>query len=288
MRFRTLGITAVALAAMGCTTWAHRSSQADREAWSVRCPCTRLPGGVGAASRYTNQALTAADRAHLEGLAHQAMASVVYVRTIVTQRQDSDDASEPVRSTSTRYGGTGIVVSATGAILTTEHVVRNARRVAVVLPDGTERVVNRIVADPRLDLAVLFVDERNLRPLALSAGGIVEGSPVVAVAGPSPRRGHGHRVGVITTTSLSLQGDLDPTGNRDYRNLIETTAPLEPGYSGGPLISADGRLLGINVAASGSAGTDRARGYTIPITSQTHLAVAWLISKAFDNGGDGK
>ena len=84
-------------------------------------------------------------------------------------------------------------------------------------------------------------------------------------------------MGVVTRGRRSLQRELDPTGRRDYGDLVETTVKLEPGFSGGPLLDLKGRLVGLNVAVTGSPGTDRQRGYTIPFDNPMHEAIGQLV-----------
>ena len=93
-----------------------------------------------------------------------------------------------------------------------------------------------------------------------------------------PAGGTRQRPGVVTRASASMQEELDPTGQRDYRRLIESTAELAPGFSGGPLLNAAGRLVGLNVAVSGAPG-DR-RGYAIPFDARMGEVVARLARAA--------
>lgn len=89
------------------------------------------------------------------------------------------------------------------------------------------------------------------------------------------------RTGVVTDTSASLQNELDPTQQRCYGRLIENTAQIEPGFSGGPLIDAAGRLIGLNVAVSGS--REGRRAYAIQLSQSVHQVVARLADQALEN-----
>ena len=90
------------------------------------------------------------------------------------------------------------------------------------------------------------------------------------------------RFGVVTDATVSLQARIDPTGARRYDRLIETTVPLEPGYSGGPLIDAGGRLVGLNVAVAGETRSADCRGYAVPFNAETRHAIAELAASITD------
>ena len=137
--------------------------------------------------------------------------------------------------------GSGVVV-APGRILTSAHVLRG-EEVAVTLRG--EVLHGRVAGyDPDLDLAVIAAETGDVPPVrwepeTLDAIGL--GTPVLALADPGAR---GLRVtaGFVSATGRSFRG---PRGRR-VRGLIEHTAPLPRGSSGGPVVDLDGRLLGLN------------------------------------------
>lgn len=136
-------------------------------------------------------------------------------------------------------GGSGVVV-AEGRVLTAAHNLRG-ERTGVVFADGRRERAELIGVDRDIDLAVVGVDTGAVAPIEAAAdvGGI--GSLVVALARPG---GRALRVthGFVSTDQREVRG---PRGRRIP--AVEHTAPLPRGSSGGPLLDADGRLVGINV-----------------------------------------
>jgi serine protease Do len=138
--------------------------------------------------------------------------------------------------------GSGVVV-AEGRVLTNAHVLRGAE-VAARRSDG-EVVHGRVAGvDPDLDVAVVAMDTGGAPPVAWDPAALEElraGSPVFALADPGGR-GLRTTFGLVTATGRSFRG---PRGRR-IGGSIEHSAPLPRGSSGGPLVDAGGRLLGIN------------------------------------------
>jgi serine protease Do len=136
--------------------------------------------------------------------------------------------------------GSGIVVGS-GLVLTAAH--RAGDQVTVTFADGREETGEPVAADPDLDLAVVAVDTGDVDPpeWASPDAGTV-GAPVVALGNPG---GRGLRVtlGFIAAADRSFRGSR----GRRITGALEHTAPLPRGSAGGPLLDADGRLLGVNL-----------------------------------------
>jgi serine protease Do len=134
--------------------------------------------------------------------------------------------------------GSGVVV-APGQVLTVAHVLRGDE-VAVAI--GGEVVEGRLLgADPDLNVAVLAADTGDVEPVAWADASPEPGTPVFALANPGGR-GLRTTFGLVSATGRGFRG---PRGRR-VNGSIEHTAPLPRGSSGGPLVDADGRLLGLN------------------------------------------
>jgi serine protease Do len=135
--------------------------------------------------------------------------------------------------------GSGVVIGEQ-RVLTNAHVLRGDE---VAVARGGEVVHGRVAgADPDLDIAIVAADTGGVAPVAWEPGReVAPGLPVFALADPG---GRGLRVsfGVVTATGRSFRG---PRGRR-IGGSIEHSAPLPRGSSGGPLVDAEGRLLGIN------------------------------------------
>src|ERR1700737_2878967 len=137
--------------------------------------------------------------------------------------------------------GSGVVI-APGRVLTNAHNLRHDE-VTVTFADGS-RASGRVAgADPDIDIAVVDVDTGEVAPIEWSAGEeeLGLGRAVLALANPG---GRGLRVTPGFVSSVA-RGFRRPRGRR-IAGAIEHTAPLPRGSSGGPLVDADGRLLGIN------------------------------------------
>jgi serine protease Do len=168
--------------------------------------------------------------------------------------------------------GSGVVVDAGGFIVTNAHVVSNARRVQVVLPDrsGTRSGLrppasqkNRtldatIVGVAReLDLALLKVDDDELIPLPIGKYDAVrQGELVFAFGSPEGLAGS---VSMGIVSAVARQPDLD-----NPLVYIQTDAPLNHGNSGGPLVNLNGELIGINTSNFSESGTSQGVGLAIP------------------------
>ncbi len=143
-------------------------------------------------------------------------------------------------------GGSGVVVEP-GKVLTNAHNL-HGDELQVFFTDGREATGTVLAADGDGDLAVVAVETGDAPPIAWGDGSALGiGSPVVALGNPA---GNGLRVtfGFVSGVGRAFRG---PRGRR-VAGAVEHTAPLLPGSSGGPIVDAEGRLLGINTNRLGS------------------------------------
>jgi len=281
MRFAALFCACAVLLAAGCTAGEQcRTQLTAKQEWEALCrrmPQRRMPG---TADEPHLSSLSRDEEAVLRRAADGAVDSVVQVRTIRRSAGGNRDDFSEARKASSESGGTGVVISADGLILTNEHVVRDAEQVSVLFHGGGEYAVEAIAVHPQLDIAVLRIEQTELQPHIPNLERATTRTVVVAISGAFDRPGDCYRTGVVTHEVRSLQRELDPAGRRDYRGLVESTAKLEPGFSGGPLLDATGHLVGLNVAVAGPAGTDRCRGYAIPFDERMLKAIEQLVTEA--------
>jgi len=143
--------------------------------------------------------------------------------------------------------GTGVVINEDGTILTNLHVVGGLERLTVVFADGTESPAELVSADPDQDLAVIRALNLpdDLMPATLrSTRDLRQGDRVAAVGFPFGI-GPSLSAGVVSGLGREYRG---PEGERILTNLIQFDAAVNPGNSGGPLITMDGHVVGIVTA----------------------------------------
>jgi S1-C subfamily serine protease len=173
--------------------------------------------------------------------------------------------------------GTGIVLTANGEVLTNNHVIRGATTIRVVDP-STGRSYRASVAgyDVADDVALLRLrNASGLQTVRLGDSATVRRGDSVTAVGNANGAGGPPAVATGTVTGLgrSLTVGDDRGGAERLTGLIRTSAALQPGDSGGPLLDAEGRVIGIDTAASvGLADASGGEGFAIPINRAMSIA----------------
>ena len=194
-------------------------------------------------------------------------------------------------STSTQYmsffgqvyeqegSGSGIIISSDGYIVTNNHVIENAKSIAVTLNTGEEYSATLVGTDAKTDLAVLKISANDLTVASLGDSSVCNaGELAVAIGNPLGQELAGTvTVGVISAVNRSIQAD-------DGTNmvLLQTDAAINPGNSGGALVNGYGEVIGINTMKFSGNGVEGI-GFAIPVNTAKPI-IADLISNGYVKG----
>jgi S1-C subfamily serine protease len=157
--------------------------------------------------------------------------------------------------------GSGVMVDASGLVVTNNHVIEGADQVKVSLADKREYEAEIVLKDSRTDLAVLRLKGTNKEKFATldfaNSDQLLVGDVVLAIGNP---------FGVGQTVTHGIISALARTqvGITDYQFFIQTDAAINPGNSGGALVDMTGRLAGINTAIFSRSGGSQGIGFAIP------------------------
>ena len=173
--------------------------------------------------------------------------------------------------------GTGMVLTSSGEVLTNNHVIAGATKIRVVLP-GTGRSYSASVVgyDKSDDVAVLQLkDASGLRTVPIGNGSLAVGDQVTAIGNAGGTGSLTSARGAVTALDATITAQDENGGGEQLTGLIETSAALQPGDSGGPLEDSRGRVVGMDTAASTGfsfTSSNQGDGYAIPIGTALRIA----------------
>ena len=158
--------------------------------------------------------------------------------------------------------GSGVIVDASGLVVTNHHVIDGMTQVKIALSDKREYEAEIVLRDPRSDLAVLRMKGSGPFPVVeLADSDTLEvGDLVLAIGNP-------FGVGQTVTHGIVSALARTQTGISDYGFFIQTDAPINPGNSGGALVDMEARLAGINSAIFSQTGSSVGIGFAIPVNT---------------------
>ncbi len=195
----------------------------------------------------------------------------VYSTKIVAQRvapnpmlrQFFGDIPDQTRERKEEGLGSGVIVSANGYIITNNHVVEGADELSVLLPDEREYKAKLIGADPKTDVAVIKIEAENLPTVTLADSDKLRVGDVVFAVGNPLGVGQTVTMGIVSAKGRNKLGLLENV--QGYEDFIQTDAAINMGNSGGALIDAKGRLVGINSAIVSTTRGNIGIGFAIPV-----------------------
>jgi S1-C subfamily serine protease len=203
-----------------------------------------------------------------------------YSRAVITVAEAIGPAVVSIQTGKSKRGagpdtagvGSGVVIAPDGYILTNDHVVNDITKPSVVLTSGARLEATVVGMDSATDLAVIRADASNMPYAALGdSANLRVGQLVIAIGNPL-----GFQSTVSTGVVSAVGRALRSRDGRLIENIIQHTAPLNPGNSGGPLVDSRGRVVGLNTAIIlGAQGI----GFSIP--SDT---AKWVVSQLLTQG----
>ena len=170
--------------------------------------------------------------------------------------------------------GSGFVISADGYIVTNDHVAGTATKITIAFPDGSQLPAALVGSDPETDIALLKVEpERSLPFLAFEeTGDAVVGEWAIALGNPFGLFEAAEPT--VTVGVVSAVGrDFPAQQGRTFRDMIQTDAAINSGNSGGPLVNALGRVIGMNTFIFSRSGGSVGLGFAVP---------AWRVRQVVD------
>ncbi len=173
------------------------------------------------------------------------------------------DIPDQERSSKLEGLGSGVIVSADGYILTNNHVVEGADELKVTLSDDRDFIAKVVGADPKTDIAVIKIEAEKLPMVTLADSDKLRVGDVVFALGNPLNIGQTVTMGIISARGRNKIGLLESVGG--YEDFIQTDAAINMGNSGGALVDAKGRLVGVNSAIYSPTQTNIGIGFAVPV-----------------------
>lgn len=266
-----LGMVLVQLMILGsgCVSPEHKGFQANEQV--VFHPAARELLGVSSQEIIVRAESTIGDSAVTTALirkvAEEARDAVVsiYVRSNTPYRLKllpfSPFGGIPVEVPG--FGlGSGFFIHPTGYIMTNNHVVEDAEQIKILTSSGEDYDVVVVARDPVYDLALLKVSgssQTRFKVLPMGDSDVIDSGDMVIAVGNPLGLGHTVTFGIISQTYRNIMGDPDENGR--HVDFIQTDTAINPGSSGGPLITLKGAWVGVNTATIQTA---QGLGFAVP------------------------
>ncbi len=183
-------------------------------------------------------------------------------------RQFFGDVPDQDRESKEMGLGSGVIVSADGYILTNNHVVADADELTVVLSDSRKFPARVVGADPKTDIAVVKIDATGLQAVTFADSDKLRVGDVVFAVGNPLGVGETVTMGIVSAKSRNV-GILEDVNG--YEDFIQTDAAINMGNSGGALIDAKGRFVGINSAIVSPSRGNIGIGFAVPVNMAANV-----------------
>ncbi|HEY3754790.1 MAG TPA: Do family serine endopeptidase [Opitutaceae bacterium] len=180
--------------------------------------------------------------------------------------------------------GSGVIVSPDGYILTNNHVVEGADQLTVALNDNRKFPAKLIGTDPKTDIAVIKIDTKDLPTVVLADSDKLRPGDIVFAVGNPLDVGETVTMGIVSAkgrNNVKLPND-DVVGS--YESFIQTDAAINLGNSGGALIDAKGRLVGINSAILSPTRGNIGIGFAIPVNLAANIMTSLISTGTVSRG----
>jgi len=209
------------------------------------------------------------DKELLDAYSNSVISVVEKVGPSVVQILTNKNTGQPMQGQGI---GSGVIITPDGFILTNNHVVHNAQSLEVSLTTGASFPAEIVGTDPATDLALIRILANGLSYAELGDSEKVRvGQLVIAIGNP-----YGFQSTVSTGVVSALQRSMRSTEGKLIENVIQTSVPLNPGNSGGPLVDSRGKIIGINTAIIAMA-----QGLGLAVSSNT---ATWVVSELISVG----
>jgi len=177
-------------------------------------------------------------------------------------RQFFGDIPDQDRESKEMGLGSGVIVTSNGYVLTNNHVVEGADELTVELWDGRKFPAKVVGADPKTDIAVVKIDAAGLSAVTFADSDKIRVGDVVFAVGNPLGVGETVTMGIVSAKSRNVHILEDVAG---YEDFIQTDAAINMGNSGGALLDAKGRLIGINSAIVSPSRGNIGIGFAVPV-----------------------
>ncbi|MCH4014375.1 MAG: S1C family serine protease [Solobacterium sp.] len=267
---KVLKITAAGAVCFGC---AYAGSAAADTSAGTASVSTSSTGNTITLTKYSSDSTDTA-------LSGEEAASIISPSVVSITTEAVQQGQAWYGSYVTSGAGSGVILSSDGYILTCAHVVDDADTVTVTTSDGTEYDAEVVGSDTADDIAVLKIDATDLTAAVIGDSDAASvGETVYADGNPGGTLSGTITEGIVSALNREITVETD-SGEAITLNVIQTSAAVSPGSSGGGLFNDQGELIGV-VNAKSSDTSDEGLGFAIPINDAISIAKNIIENGAF-------